>query len=236
MLLGVLVVIAPDSFKGSLTADQAAAAIAAGIARARPAAEVVLRPVADGGKGTVADALAAGWSARSVTVPGPDGRPVGATYAPEGTTAVLELAAAAGLGLLQNPAPLTATTAGVGRLVAARWTPVRRRIVLGLGGSATTDGGAGMLQALGCRLPDDDGADLPPGGGALVRLARIRAGGLDPRLADVDLVVASPTSCGATSGWRPRTFPARARPGERQPARSRCSVPGWCPARPWSAI
>lgn len=153
MLLGVLVVIAPDSFKGSLTADQAAAAIAAGIARARPAAEVVLRPVADGGKGTVADALAAGWSARSVTVPGPDGRPVGATYAPEGTTAVLELAAAAGLGLLQNPAPLTATTAGVGRLVAARWTPVAAGSCSGSVAAPPPTAGRGCCRrsAAGCR-------------------------------------------------------------------------------------
>jgi glycerate kinase len=191
MLLGVRIVIAPDSFKGSLAADQATAAIAAGIARVRPAAELVLRPVADGGEGTVAAALAAGYMARSVTVSGPDGRPVEARIALEGTTAVLELAAAAGLSFLESPAPLTASTRGVGGLVLAALDAGARRIMLGLGGSATTDGGAGMLQALGARLLDGGGADLAPGGGALGRLARIDVGGLDPRLTGVDLVIAS---------------------------------------------
>ncbi|MCW2968329.1 MAG: glxK [Solirubrobacteraceae bacterium] len=191
MLLGVRIVIAPDSFKGSLAADQVAAAIATGIARVRPVAEVVLRPVADGGEGTVAAALAVGYRGRQVSVAGPDGRPVDATIAFEGTTAVLELAAAAGLGLLEQPAPLTATTRGVGQLVLAALDAGARRIVLGLGGSATTDGGAGMLQALGVRLLDDDGTDLPPGGGGLLRLARIDVRSLDPRLAGIDLVIAS---------------------------------------------
>jgi glycerate kinase len=191
MLLGVRIVIAPDSFKGSLAADQVAAAIAVGIARVRPVAEVVLRPVADGGEGTVAAALAVGYRARQVSVAGPDGRPVDAVIAFEGTTAVLELAAAAGLGLLEQPAPLTATTRGVGQLVLAALDAGARRIVLGLGGSATTDGGAGMLQGLGVRLLDDDGADLPPGGGGLLRLARIDVRGLDPRLAGTHLVIAS---------------------------------------------
>jgi glycerate kinase len=191
MLLAVRIVIAPDSFKGTLAADQVAEAIGRGIVRALPGAERVLRPVADGGEGTVAAALAAGYRAQSVTVPGPGGSPVEATFALDGTTAVLELAAAAGLGLLRQPAPLTATTRGVGELVLAALDAGARRIVLGLGGSATTDAGAGMLQALGVRLLDADGADLPPGGSALGRLARIDVGGLDPRLAGVDLVVAT---------------------------------------------
>ena len=191
MLLGMRIVIAPDSFKGSLAADQAAGAIAAGIARARPDAEAVLRPVADGGEGTVAAALGAGYRPRRVRVSGPDGRPVAATFALDGTTAVVELAAAAGLGLLEHPAPLTATTRGVGELLRAALDAGARRIVLGIGGSATTDGGAGMLQALGVRLLDADGTDVPPGGGGLARLARLDATGLDPRLAGVDLVVAS---------------------------------------------
>ncbi|HEV7211979.1 MAG TPA: glycerate kinase [Blastococcus sp.] len=191
MLLGVRIVIAPDSFKGSLAADQAAGALAAGIARVRPGAEAVLRPVADGGEGTVAAALGAGYRPRYVRVSGPDGRPVDAAFALDGTTAVVELAAAAGLGLLEHPAPLTATTRGVGELVRAALDAGARRIVLGIGGSATTDGGAGMLQVLGVRLLDPDGSDVPPGGGGLDRLARLDASGLDPRLADVDLVVAS---------------------------------------------
>jgi glycerate 2-kinase len=191
MLLVVRIVIAPDSFKGSLAADRAAAAIATGIERVRPDVTTVRRPVADGGEGTVAAALGAGYRPRTARVSGPGGRPVDATYAVDGTTAVLELATAAGLGQLADPAPLTATTRGVGELIRAALDAGVRRIVLGIGGSATTDGGAGMLQALGVRLLDEDGQDVPPGGGGLLHLARMDAAGLDRRLAGVDLVVAS---------------------------------------------
>jgi glycerate kinase len=172
MLPVVRIVIAPDSFKGTLTADRVAEAIASGVARVVPAAELHLRPVADGGEGTVAAALRAGYAPRAARVSGPDGRPVGATFATDDGTAVLELASAAGIGLAA-PAPMTATTRGVGELVLAALEAGARRIVLGIGGSATTDGGAGMLQALGVRLLDAD------------------ASGLDPRLAGVELVVAS---------------------------------------------
>jgi glycerate 2-kinase len=191
MLLVVRIVVAPDSFKGTLSADGAAAAIAAGLARVLPGAEAVLRPGADGGEGTVAAAVRAGYGARTARVTGPDGRPVEAVRAVLGTTAVLELATAAGLGLLDRPAPLTATTRGVGELVRHALDDGARRVVLGIGGSATTDGGAGMLQALGLRLLDADGRDVPPGGGGLLHLDRVDAGGLDPRLARVELVVAS---------------------------------------------
>jgi glycerate 2-kinase len=190
MLPGMRIVIAPDSFKGSLDADRVATAIAAGIARVLPEAELVLRPVADGGEGTVAAALRAGYSPLQVRVSGPDGRPVDATIAVDGGTAVVELATAAGLGLAP-PAPLSATTRGVGQLIAAALDHGARRIVLGIGGSATTDGGAGMLRALGVRLLDADGADVPPGGGGLALLDRVDATGLDPRLAGAELVVAS---------------------------------------------
>ncbi|WP_236833199.1 glycerate kinase [Blastococcus sp. KM273128] len=183
------VLIAPDSFKGSLDADRAAEAIADGLRRTRPDAEVVLRPVADGGEGTVAAALRAGYRARTARVTGPDGRPVDAVFALDGTTAVLELASAAGLGQLAEPAPLTATTYGVGELVRAALDAGARRIVLGAGGSATTDGGAGLLQALGVRLLDADGGDVPPGGAGLARLDRIDMGSRDPRLQEVELVV-----------------------------------------------
>ncbi|WP_345770345.1 glycerate kinase [Blastococcus saxobsidens] len=185
------IVIAPDSFKGSLPADEAAAAIAAGIRRVLPGAELVLRPVADGGEGTVAAALRAGWHPRTAQVGGPDGRRVEATFAVDGGTAVLELASAAGLGLLPRPAPLTAGTRGVGELVLAALDDGARRIVLGLGGSATTDGGAGMLQALGARLLDGAGAEIGPGGGGLATLVRIDAAGLDPRLRETEVVVAT---------------------------------------------
>jgi glycerate 2-kinase len=190
MLPAMRIVIAPDSFKGSLDADRVATAIAAGIARVLPEAELVLRPVADGGEGTVAAALRAGYSPLQVRVSGPDGRPVHATIAVDGGTAVVELATAAGLGLAP-PAPLSATTRGVGQLIAAALDHGARRIVLGIGGSATTDGGAGMLRALGVRLLDADGADVPPGGGGLALLYRVDATGLDPRLAEAELVVAS---------------------------------------------
>ncbi len=190
MLLGVRIVIAPDSFKGSLTADRVATAIAAGIARVLPEAELLLRPVADGGEGTVAAALRAGYRPRTVRVSGPDGRPVEATIAVGPGTAVVELATAAGLGLAA-PAPMTASTRGVGELVAAALDQGVRRIVLGIGGSATTDGGAGMLQALGVRLLDAAGDDVPPGGGGLALLDRVDASRVDARLAGIELVVAS---------------------------------------------
>ena len=191
MLRVVRIVIAPDSFKGSLSAAGAADAIADGVARALPAADLVLRPVADGGEGTVAAAVRAGWAPRTAWVTGPDGRPVEATYAVAGAMAVLELAEAAGLGLLDRPAPMTATTRGVGELLLAALDAGARRIVLGLGGSATTDGGAGMLGALGVRLLDAEGRDVEPGGGGLAALARIDTSGLDPRLHECEIVVAT---------------------------------------------
>jgi glycerate 2-kinase len=191
MLGAVHVVIAPDSFKGSLAADRVAEALAEGLRRVRPDVEAVLRPVADGGEGTVAAALRAGYRPRSVQVSGPDGGPVEATLALDGTTAVLEMAAAAGLGLLAEKAPMTATTRGVGELVLAALDAGARRIVLGLGGSATNDGGAGLLQALGIRLLDADGRDIGPGGAGLAALDRIDAGARDPRLAEVSVQVAT---------------------------------------------
>jgi glycerate kinase len=191
MLLVVRIVIAPDSFKGSLAADRAAAAIAEGVRRAAPDAECVERPVADGGEGTVAAALRAGYRAVAAPVSGPDGRPVDAVLALDGDTAVVELAAAAGLGLLEQPAPLTASTRGVGELIGAALDSGARRVVLGIGGSATTDGGAGMLQALGVRLLDAAGREVPPGGAGLAALDRIDAAALDPRLGRVELVVAT---------------------------------------------
>ncbi|MGY1829225.1 glycerate kinase [Geodermatophilus sp. SYSU D01180] len=185
------IVVAPDSFKGTLTAEDAADAVARGLARVHPEAEVLARPVADGGEGTVAAALRAGYRPVTTTVGGPDGRPVRATFAVDGTTAVLELAAAAGLGLLAEPAPTTATTRGVGELLLAALDAGARRVVLGLGGSATTDAGAGLLQALGVRLLDAGGRDVPPGGAGLAHLARIDPGARDPRLHGLEVRVAT---------------------------------------------
>lgn len=191
MLLGVRIVIAPDSFKGSLDADAVAAAIAEGVERVVPGTDCVLRPLADGGEGTVAATLRAGYRPLTARVSGPDGRPVEATLALDGATAVVELATAAGLGQLGRPAPTTATTRGVGELMRAALDAGARRVVLGVGGSATTDGGAGMLQALGVRLLDADGRELGPGGAELARLDRVDVTALDPRLTGAEIVVAS---------------------------------------------
>ena len=190
MLLVVRIVIAPDKFKGTLDADGVADAIAAGIARVHPGAEVLLRPVADGGDGTVAAALRAGWTPLAVRVAGPDGAPRQAVLALHDGTALVELATAAGLHLAP-PAPLTATTRGVGDLLLAALEAGARRLVVGIGGSATTDSGAGMLTAVGVRFLAADGTDLPPGGAALAGLDRVDASGLDPRLAGVEVVVAT---------------------------------------------
>jgi glycerate kinase len=193
------VVIAPDSFRGSLTAADAAAAIAAGLRSAARGhtLDLLERPVADGGEGTVAMLLAAGWRPRVRTVRGPTGTPVRATYAlsPAGDpvpTAVVELATAAGLGLLPDgPDALAASTYGVGELVGAALDDGARRLVLAVGGSASTDGGTGLAAALGARFLDEAGRPLAPGGGALSRLCRVDASGLDPRLRAVEVVVAS---------------------------------------------
>ncbi|GAB3318593.1 glycerate kinase [Geodermatophilus aquaeductus] len=191
MLPVVRIVVATDSFKGTLTAAEASDAVARGLLRARPDAEVLTRPVADGGEGTVAAAVRAGARPVTRTVSGPDGRPVRAVFAVDGSTAVVELAAAAGLGLLAGPAPTTATTRGVGELLLAALDAGARRIVLGLGGSASTDAGAGLLQALGVRLLDAAGRDVPPGGAGLAVLDRIDARARDPRLRDVTVEVAT---------------------------------------------
>jgi len=190
------IVIAPDSFKGSLSALQAARAIARGLRRVLPAAHYQLVPVADGGEGTV-DALLAAVGGRRITttVCGPLGEPVAAHWGllREGM-AVIEMAAASGLTLVSPTCrrPLGASTFGTGELISAALDRGVRQILLGIGGSASTDGGAGMAQALGVRLLDARGRPLRPGigGGALQRVARIDGAGLDPRLATVELLVA----------------------------------------------
>jgi glycerate 2-kinase len=188
-------VIAPDSFKESLGAPEVAAAIARGWASVYPAAELLLRPMADGGEGTVDAVLAAtGGERRRCEVRGPLGTSVDAHWGwlPDGT-AVLEMAAASGLHHVprgERDATL-ASSYGTGELVRAALDAGARRIILGLGGSATNDGGAGLLQALGVRLLDAKGAELPPGGAALAGLAHVDAAGLDPRLKQVPVEVAA---------------------------------------------
>ncbi|SNS14744.1 glycerate kinase [Actinomadura meyerae] len=185
------VLLAPDRFPGALTAAQAARSLAAGLRRARPDVPLVELPVADGGEGTVAAAVAAGWRAVEVEVCGPTGRPVTARLALRGRTAVVELAEASGLRRLPGgkPRPLTASSLGTGQLLAHALRLGARRIVLGLGGGACTDGGAGLVQGLGGRLLDALGKDLPPGGAALRSLHALDLRGL-PDLSGVEVVVA----------------------------------------------
>lgn len=192
------IVVAPDSFKGSLSAENVARAIAAGLRRVWPSADCVVCPLADGGEGT-AGTLAAATNGRlfTHTVAGPlPNQQVSARWALLGDneTAVVELAEAAGLGLVPPPLrdPKTTTTRGVGELLlAALDHPGVRRVLVGLGGSATSDGGAGLLEALGVRLLDAAGRDLPPGGGArLTQLAAINQAGLRLDPAGVEMVIA----------------------------------------------
>ncbi|MFJ4850020.1 MULTISPECIES: glycerate kinase [unclassified Streptomyces] len=187
------VLIAADKFKGSLTAVEVAERIGAGLRRVAPDAVVESVPVADGGDGTVDAAVAAGFERRLVEVTGPLGEPVTAAYALRGDTAVVEMAEASGLRHLPPGvfAPLTATTYGTGELLRAALDAGARSLVLGVGGSATNDGGAGMLVALGARLLDAQGVPVAPGGAALATLASADLSGLDARLADTEVVLAS---------------------------------------------
>lgn len=171
------IVIAPDSFKESLSAPQAAEAVRRGFAAVFPDAEYVCLPLADGGEGTAAALVAAcGGEWVSVRVEDPLGRPVCARYGllPDGS-AVMEMAEASGLHLLapEERNPLRTSTFGTGQMVADALARGVRRILLGIGGSATNDGGAGMAQALGIRLLDAEGRELPRGGGALPQLAAV---------------------------------------------------------------
>ncbi|MFD8209451.1 glycerate kinase [Streptomyces sp. NPDC059695] len=187
------VLVAADKFKGSLTAVQVAERVTAGLRRVVPGLTVETLPVADGGDGTVAAAVAAGFERREVRVTGPLGEPVTAAYALRGTTAVVEMAEASGLQLLPPGvfAPLTATTYGSGELLRAALDAGATTLVFGVGGSATTDGGSGMLAALGARFLDAAGEPVGPGGAPLADLATADLSGLDPRFASVDLILAS---------------------------------------------
>jgi glycerate kinase len=186
------VVVAPDKFKGTLTATAVARHVAAGLARVRPDLAVVQAPVADGGDGTVDAAEAAGYRRVEARVCGPTSQPVTASFALLDETAVIESAQACGLSRLPGGelAPLTATSRGAGELIVAAIRMRAKRIVLGLGGVACTDGGAGLVTALGGRLLDAAGAELPPGGAALARLDRIDLGGLRD-LAGVEVIAAT---------------------------------------------
>ena len=189
------IVIAPDSYKESLSALEVAQAVEAGFRQVFPDADYVLVPVADGGEGTV-DAMVAATGGRkeTVTVSGPLGEPVEAFYGltGDGDTAVIEMAAASGLALVppDRRNPLLTSSRGTGELIRAALDAGARRFILGIGGSATNDGGAGMVQALGVRLLDLEGRELDGSGGDLARLERIDVSALDPRLAECRIEVA----------------------------------------------
>jgi glycerate kinase len=198
----VRIVVAPDKFKGTLTAREVADRVAAGIVaalgeRGTPDVTVVTVPVADGGDGTVDAALAAGYERVAVRAEGPTGEPVDTAFAvrEDGAdrVAVVEMADVSGLRLLapDRLAPLTASSYGTGQVVRAALDRGCDTVVLGIGGSASTDGGAGMLQALGAHLLNAAGAELPRGGAALADLDRIDLTDLHPHLAKTRVVVAS---------------------------------------------
>lgn len=190
------IVIAPDSFKGCMTAQQAAQAIAEGVRKAIPDAQLELVPMADGGEGTVQSLVdATGGSFITETVTGPLGAPVEARYGllGNGETAVIEMAAASGINFVDERTrnPLITTTYGTGELVKDALSRGVTQIIVGLGGSATNDGGAGMAQALGVRLLDADGNELPFGGAVLANLAAIDTSHIDSRLQNVEMLLAS---------------------------------------------
>ncbi|MEV0091102.1 glycerate kinase [Streptomyces sp. NPDC050738] len=187
------VLVAADKFKGSLTAVQVAERVTAGLHNIAPGVRVEALPVADGGDGTVAAAVAAGFERHEAAVTGPLGERRTAAFALRDGVAVVEMAEASGLQHLPEGvfAPLTSTTYGSGELLRAALDAGARSIVFGVGGSATTDGGAGMLAALGARFLDANGQPVGPGGGGLRDLASADLSGLDERLAGTDIVLAS---------------------------------------------
>ncbi|MBP1121665.1 MULTISPECIES: glycerate kinase [Pseudomonas] len=190
------IVIAPDSFKDSLSAQAVADAIASGVAEVWPHAELIKCPMADGGEGTIEALLAAcNGELMSASVSGPLGAPVTAHWGwlAESRTAIIEMAMASGLQLLtlaQRDACVTSTE-GTGQLISAALDAGARRVILAIGGSATNDGGSGMLTALGARFLDADDQPLASGGLALAELARIDLSGFDPRLSDVCVEIAA---------------------------------------------
>lgn len=186
------VLIAPDKFKGTLTAEQVCSAVAAGLSQTAPDVRAVSIPVADGGDGTVAAAVAAGFDEVPVTAAGPTGEPVETAYARRDDRVVVELADVCGLVRLPDGefAPRTAGSRGVGEVMAAALDAGCTDIVLAIGGSASTDGGAGMAQALGARLLDADGCELPSGGAALADVSRVDLAPLAERMRGVQVTVA----------------------------------------------
>lgn len=189
-------VIAPDSFKGSLSAKEVADAIKTGIAEILPDADFVLVPMADGGEGTM-QALVDASSGRIIRTPvhDPLGRLIPSKFGllGDGSTAVIEMAQASGIQYVdyQTRNPMATSTFGTGELIKAALDQGVKQIIIGIGGSATNDGGAGMAQALGVKLLDEQGQELEPGGGNLGKLSKVDKIELDPRLFSVKVLVAS---------------------------------------------
>jgi len=200
------IIIAPQSLKGSLTAAEAGQAIALGVQEVYPDAEIDIVPIADGGEGTVQALVdATGGEIVQQTVTGPLGEPVTAFFGllGDGRTAAIEMAAAAGLPLVppDKRDPRVTTTYGVGELILAALDRGSRHFIIGIGGSATNDGGAGMAQALGASLLTDEGTEIAWGGAALATLSRISIEKIDPRLQECSVEVASDVNnplCGPT--------------------------------------
>lgn len=187
------VLLAPDKFKGSLTAAEVARHLGAGLLAVRPDLELATVPVADGGDGTVDAAVAAGYRRCAVTVAGPTGEPVDTAFALLGSRAVVELADACGLVRLPGGvlAPVTAGSAGLGQALSAAVRAGATTVVLGIGGSASTDGGAGMLSALGAGIFDAAGRPLRPGGGPLAQVHDIDLSTLDPAVSSAEVLLAT---------------------------------------------
>ncbi|MGX1471686.1 UNVERIFIED_CONTAM: glycerate kinase [Streptomyces canus] len=189
----VSVLIAPDKFKGSLSADEAARALERGLLEAAPRTQVDRLALADGGDGSVAAACAGRFSPEEITVTGPTGRPVTAEVAVHGRTVLIEAAAICGLGMLPGgrKTPITATSRGVAQALQYALAGGADTIVLALGGVATTDGGAGMLQSLGAMLAREDGTPIGRGGAGLADLRTVHLAEARAALAGVDLVLAT---------------------------------------------
>jgi glycerate kinase len=204
--MALRIVVSPQAFKHSIGAREAALAIQRGILQAAPDAETILIPVADGGDGTLAALIdTTGGSYREATVTGPLGEPLAARWGVmgDGETAVIEMALASGLALIPDDRrdPLRATTRGTGELMLAALDDGYRRIIVGLGGSATNDGGAGMASALGARFLDSQDGQLPAGGAALENLTNVDALALHPALSATTVVGATDVTnplCGDT--------------------------------------
>jgi glycerate kinase len=204
--MALRIVISPQAFKQSISAREAALAIQRGILQAAPDAETILIPVADGGDGTLAALIdTTGGAYHQATVTGPLGEPVDARWGVmgDGETAVIEMALASGLALIPDNRrdPRHATTCGTGELMRAALEDGYRRVIVGLGGSATNDGGAGMASALGARFLDAGGDQLPPGGAALANLAHVDTSALHPDMSATTIIGATDVTnplCGET--------------------------------------